>query len=671
MKLVFPVAGEGSRFGGVFKPFLKIGDKHFIEVTYEPFAKWQDHIDGVYFICTEEQDQQFSVEARLKEIIPHKNVNVIKLKNKTNGPYETIKESNLSGSCIVCDCDHSLDVDPIFEKISNDIDCIIPVWEYHPDEYYNWSKVVSDGDDIKMICEKEKIESEDFEVSGIIGCIYFKNIESFSEKGVYVSDCLSKMLKDNKVMKKVRINKAHFYGDPEMLQRHVDYRRKLCTVFCDIDGTLIKHDDHSTCDLDNAELLSGVKNLKTWKDDDHKIILTTARSEKTRSDVVKFLEKLGIVYDELIMGLPSGPRVVINDRKPSKPFTQQAASAEITRDAGIENIVISDYTKNSEDRVIKNLSGNSFAETFLIEKDSKLFVRKRVLKSPENEIHYKKLKRQVVDLERLQAMKTNITPKVINSGVDNPYEFYYDMEYLEGYETLASLDEQEKYIDDLLTVMDEHIYSHKNEVDGLEWLNKHLKNKIYPKLEMYAKDSDYKNLVESDRVVINGKDYHGIKTVLEKINKKFVKPKFVRPIHGDFTLENVMVKNNDIKLIDMDGADYVDAAELDLGKMCQSLISKYSEWKDLDDLKIKVGHSYECTDDFFNLDMNCNKTLRKWSSILKEDAQTTLLKGMYFMSMYFIRFVPFREAINKDHGVFALIMATVWLNKVLQENSDG
>jgi hypothetical protein len=69
--------------------------------------------------------------------------------------------------------------------------------------------------------------------------------------------------------------------------------------------------------------------------------------------------------------------------------------------------------------------------------------------------------------------------------------------------------------------------------------------------------------------------------------------------------------------------------------------------------------------------MNCNKTLEKWSSILKEDAQTTLLKGMYFMSMYFIRFVPFREAINKDHGVFALIMATVWLNKVLQENSDG
>mgnify|MGYP003125675168 CR=1 FL=1 len=42
INLIFPVAGEGSRFGGVFKPFLKIGDKHFIEVTYEPFKKWQE-----------------------------------------------------------------------------------------------------------------------------------------------------------------------------------------------------------------------------------------------------------------------------------------------------------------------------------------------------------------------------------------------------------------------------------------------------------------------------------------------------------------------------------------------------------------------------------------------------------------------------------------------------
>ena len=39
--LIFPVAGEGSRFGGTFKPLLPIGDITFIEKVYEPFQKYE------------------------------------------------------------------------------------------------------------------------------------------------------------------------------------------------------------------------------------------------------------------------------------------------------------------------------------------------------------------------------------------------------------------------------------------------------------------------------------------------------------------------------------------------------------------------------------------------------------------------------------------------------
>ena len=37
------------------------------------------------------------------------------------------------------------------------------------------------------------------------------------------------------------------------------------------------------------------------------------------------------------------------------------------------------------------------------------------------------------------------------------------------------------------------------------------------------------------------------------------------------------------------------------------------------------------------------------------------------MALYFIRFVPFRLEISKEHGMFALVMAIVWLNRVLKE----
>ncbi len=40
------------------------------------------------------------------------------------------------------------------------------------------------------------------------------------------------------------------------------------------------------------------------------------------------------------------------------------------------------------------------------------------------------------------------------------------------------------------------------------------------------------------------------------------------------------------------------------------------------------------------------------------------------MSMYFIRFVPFRQQINHGHGIFALIMAINWLNHVINLNKE-
>ena len=102
-----------------------------------------------------------------------------------------------------------------------------------------------------------------------------------------------------------------------------------------------------------------------------------------------------------------------------------------------------------------------------------------------------------------------------------------------------------------------------------------------------------------------------MRTVLEKINLGTLKPKFLRPIHGDFTLENVLVSDSgDLKLIDMDGSDYVDAAELDLGKMCQSLMSKYLEWKDIESpIKDISGNQVICEGKYFS---NNNLCLKKW-----------------------------------------------------------
>jgi hypothetical protein len=47
------------------------------------------------------------------------------------------------------------------------------------------------------------------------------------------------------------------------------------------------------------------------------------------------------------------------------------------------------------------------------------------------------------------------------------------------------------------------------------------------------------------------------------------------------------------------------------------------------------------------------------------DIKVIFNKGIFFMSTYFIRFVQFRRKISDDHGIFAIIMAVVWLNNIL------
>lgn len=674
INIIFPVAGEAVRFGGTFKPFLKIGDISFIENTFEPFKKWIDYINKIYFVCTAEQEKVYEVSSKIKEILPYNCIEVIVIPKKTKGPYQTLSNgimlADIKGPSIVCDCDHSLNVDEIFkEAFKDEFDCIIPTWDIKKDEWMNWSKVVLDKDsNIKMICEKERISSDDYNVKGIIGCIYFENIEhNFKKDQVYVSDCLQDLLKQNKKIKVTSTKNASFYGDVEMLETHVNNLRKKCSIFCDIDGVLIYHDPHSTTEVSKNKTIEGFEKLGELKSLGHKIILTTARSEKYREKTVELLKKLNIKYHELVMGLPAGPRLLINDHKPSKTFTNQANSLELTRDKGIKGLDISKYYKESDTSILKRFEGGSFATTYLLSNET---VRKHIIKEDDEIIHYHKLKRQVSDLKRFSFLWPNSTPKIIKQK-DTDFDFSFDMEYLSEHKTVADIlcaDEKKNAINNLLDGMNKNVYALRKEVDGISWLNRHYDNKILSKFDNYSKDLNLNKIIFNEFIYINGKKYLGLKKTLLSIDKHLVKPNFIRPIHGDFTLENVMWDGSTIKLIDMDGSDIFDAAELDLGKMCQSVFSKFNEWKNTDIKIYKNEDKYECTDKYFKLDLDNKLTkdiISQWSLILNDDKQTVINKGIFYMSLYFIRFVPFRMKISSDHGIFALLMAIIWLNKLI------
>lgn len=111
------------------------------------------------------------------------------------------------------------------------------------------------------------------------------------------------------------------------------------TIFIDIDGTILKHKSTlSNILLETPELLPGVlEKLNKWDADGHTIILTTGRKESMRKSTEEQLQKLGIFYTQLIMGLPRGERIIINDKKPNNDMRTSYA-IEVERNQGLVNI---------------------------------------------------------------------------------------------------------------------------------------------------------------------------------------------------------------------------------------------------------------------------------------------------------------------------------------------
>ena len=116
---------------------------------------------------------------------------------------------------------------------------------------------------------------------------------------------------------------------------------KKKTIFCDIDGCVLKHQGNLTkIILKPCDILPGVlEKFSEWDSGGHKIILTTGRRESARELTETQLRSVGLFWDVLIMGCNRGERVVINDIKPdSDELTARAIC--VKRNEGLVNVNI-------------------------------------------------------------------------------------------------------------------------------------------------------------------------------------------------------------------------------------------------------------------------------------------------------------------------------------------
>lgn len=670
INVMFPMAGDGSRFGGTFKPFLDATERKFIELAKEPFNAFYDKFNITFiFVFRNDQEQEYNVSKTLTRLFPNDKLEFCILENKTAGPLETLQAAinklDLSGPTFTCDCDHSVPVTEMIKMVlDNSYDIIIPTIKFKIDEYTNWGKVKLDlSGSLIQFYEKEYVaESTEYNIRGLIGCYYWKNISILlsTNTGADLSSAFSKFT--NAIFGFVEIQNAEFFGTPEQLIEFRFNRARKMTFLVDIDGTLIYLPKDVPYESTQVKILPGSREkLIQWKNAGHRIILITGRETTRRKKLEIMLNELNIPYDELITGTNSGTRVVINDKKPYCAFHKMAYAVQLKRNQGISDINIEDTPS-----IVKILKGASFATVYLIKKDERYIVRKYIEKEMATKIHYETLIRQVDDLKRFAYLSPGLVPKILNT-YESSDEFYVDMEYLDGYVELSkvSKDMLPIYCSRIIQRMNNDIYIYRKHVNGKEWLTTFLDEKILAKYDMISNlDTEISYIINSELVTINNKSMKGIKQFFSTTDLSYAYPNYVSPIHGDLTLENILVNEDtsDIKTIDHSGSRYVDAKEMDIAKMFQSLLGKYEYWNIIDFLYKKSVNDYYLNDIFLDY---TNPILNLIVSEFQADCidSNLMKKALFFLGTYLIRMLPFTIRHSRERAVFSLLLSVSYLNE--------
>ena len=684
LSLIFPI-GERTT-DNEFRAFTRVSGTPLVKRAWQSFAPFRLLIERIYFICLAEDERRFYVSARLRDIAwgaPHQ---VVILDRPTSGPAETVArgvaQCDLSGRAVVCDIDHRLELGAFFQAIACEptTDTRVCVWPLKGENLKRWSVAcLSPEDRIREVAER-RLPASSGSFHGVLGCYYFRDVAEVAaacrQQGfARFSEYFNYRIAGGGIVAGVHLEAAEFFGDAERI-REIESKPAAFrgTIFCDIDGTILEHEDVPDYASLSRILPGSREKLLRWNRDGYFLILCTARPNSDEELLRHALNRLEIPFHRLVMGLPSGPRIVINDRKPYAMFTTQATSLEIARDQGIGAL---ELPTMSDPTVLRRFHGGSFAETLLLDERERQFVRKRISKQVDLTVGYARLKHQYRTMQRFSRLCPAVVPKMLGEQ-DNSHEYYYDMEFLAGHMQLSECPNGTGVIalDALMEQFDRHVYCHRSAYRPLaqDWFVNHLRNKIYSKMEALADNPRLRPLIYGEGTMIDGVPFHSLDRLMSEIGDRrpaeCFRPQFLSIAHGDMTFQNIMVgERGSVKAIDMETTDELEAIELDLGKLYQSIHSQYDAWslrrtrlcEVLGETTIDLKFKPERPDSAM-----LSSVHERWSSILNCSRDLVDLKGGFFLGLHLVRMTPFRLAISEDQALYALATGIRWLSRSLE-----
>lgn len=314
------------------------------------------------------------------------------------------------------------------------------------------------------------------------------------------------------------------------------------------------------------------------------------------------------------------------------------------------------YNMTNDCAIIKDLSAASEAKTYLMQdKDNKLFIRKIAL--AEASI---KLKLQFEWLNKNQNLPL---PKIFNS-VDKDNLFSYDMEYFANGETFFtaihyfSVEKSLKTLNEILNSLNKSYITINND-------NKYYNNLFYEKyinnnINISLSNLQIKYLQKYDNFFVNDIEVPNILNLNEYLKLYNSNLNYdIKNIHGDLTIENILVDTNGNYII-IDPSPMYNNIFAEYSKLFQSLHGKYEYLKNSNSWSIEknsikyADYSTQKYSDIFNY----------IKQFIVDNYGNEGLKATYFYeAVCHLRTLSYMVRLNKNNSVLMLALSGLALNE--------
>lgn len=335
MEVVVPAAGLSTRFPDT-KPKYLLYDYRGEMMLKNALRPFLDKGHNIYVGILKEHDEKFMAKAYINHEIPE--AKVIILKERTKGPadtvYQIIKESGLkySTELFIKDCDSFFDHDI---RTGNYV-CVSRIQNHEVlKKLASKSFVVANDQGLIQTIQEKSVISDTFCVGGYHFATAITFMVGYEEVGsvqseVYVSDVIQHALNRNNIFFEQEVEN---YVDVGTLSDWLEYNDKP-TIFCDIDGTLIKAQSRlgpNSFGQVPEVLPEAYKAIKQRYDAGCQIVFTTARPVEYHEVTYNMLKNLGFDNFQLISGLHNASRILINDFNQGNPYPR-ATAINVKRD---------------------------------------------------------------------------------------------------------------------------------------------------------------------------------------------------------------------------------------------------------------------------------------------------------------------------------------------------